>query len=56
MAMDMVEGLHYKLWMMGVLLKGLVNLFCNNISEVTNFPTTMSTLKKKPNVIAYHGT
>lgn len=55
-AVDMVEGLRYKLRMMGVPLDGPANLFCDNESVVTNSSTPESTLKKKHNAIAYHRT
>ena len=50
----MVEGLRYKLRMMGVGLNGPTNVFCDNESVVTNVTKPESTLKKKHNAIAYH--
>jgi hypothetical protein len=30
MAVEMIEGLHYKLQMMGILVVGVTNFFCDN--------------------------
>jgi hypothetical protein len=35
-AINMIEGLHYKLWMMGILLAGPTSIFCDNESVVKN--------------------
>ena len=51
---EMTEGLRYKLWMMGIEINGLTNVFCDNESVVTNTMRPKSTFKKKHNVIAYH--
>ena len=53
-ATEMVEGLRYKLRMMGVEVAGPTNVFCDNESVVMNATRPESTLKKKHNAIAYH--
>jgi hypothetical protein len=53
-AVEMIEGLHYKLQMMGVQVDGPTNVFCDNESVVKNSTRPESTLKKKHNAIAYH--
>ena len=53
-AVELVEGLRYKLRMMGVEVDGPTNLFCDNEAVVTNTTRPESTLKKKHNAIAYH--
>jgi len=53
-AVDLVEGLRYKLRMMGVEVDGPTNLFCDNEAVVCNSTKPESTLKKKHNSIAYH--
>ena len=53
-AVEMIEGLRYKLRMMGIEVDGPTNLFCDNESVVTNAGRPESTLKKKHNAIAYH--
>jgi hypothetical protein len=55
-AVDMVEGLRYKLRMMGVEIDAATNVFCDNESVVKNSANPESTLKKKHNAIAYHRT
>ena len=55
-AIEMVEGLRYKLRMMGVTIDGATNLFCDNDSVIKNSSNPESTLKKKHNAIAYHRT
>jgi len=50
----MLEGLRYKLRMMGIPIDGSTNAFCDNKSVVTNSTVPTSTLKKKHNSIAYH--
>ncbi|MGH7955040.1 MAG: Ty1/Copia family ribonuclease HI [Gloeomargaritales cyanobacterium] len=52
--MEMIEGLRYKLRMLGVPLDGPANGFCDNNSVVQNVSNPASTLKKKHNSIAYH--
>jgi hypothetical protein len=56
MAIDMIEGLCYKLQMMGILLTGPTSVFCDNESVDKNSTTPESTLKKHHNAIAYHWT
>ena len=53
-AVEMIEGLRYKLWMMGIKVDGSTNIFCDNESVVMNTTRPESTLKKKHNAIAYH--
>ena len=53
-AVEMIEGLRYKLRMMGVPLDGPADVFCDNESVVTNTTKPESTLKKRHNAIAYH--
>jgi hypothetical protein len=51
---EMLEGLRYKLRMMGVPIDEPTNTFCDNKSVVTNTTVPTSTLKKEHNSIAYH--
>jgi hypothetical protein len=53
-AEEMVEGLRYKLCMLGVPMEGATHVFCNNESVVKNSSRPESTLKKCHNAIAYH--
>jgi hypothetical protein len=53
-AIDMIEGLHYKLRMMGITLSGPTSVFCDNQSVVKNTTAPESGLKKRHNAIAYH--
>jgi hypothetical protein len=53
-AVELLEGLRYKIRMFGVPLEGAANLFCDNQSVVLNATVPSSTLKKKHNAIAYH--
>ena len=53
-AIDMIEGLRYKLRMMGIPILGPTSVFCDNESVVKNSTTPESTLKKRHNAIAYH--
>jgi hypothetical protein len=53
-AIDMIEGLRYKLRMMGIPLNGLTSVFCDNQSVVKNTTAPESVLKKRHNAIAYH--
>jgi hypothetical protein len=55
-AIDMIEGLRYKLRMMGIEVQGATNVFCDNEAVVRNSTRPESTLKKKHNAIAYHRT
>ena len=50
----MIEGLRYKLRMMGIPIDGLTNVFCDNAAVVRNSTALESVLKKKHNAIAYH--
>jgi hypothetical protein len=50
-AINMIEGLHYKLRMMGIPLIGSTSVFCDNESVVKN---STASLKKRHNAIAYH--
>jgi hypothetical protein len=51
---EMVEGLRYKLRMMGIEVSGPTAMLCDNESVVKNFTCPESTFKKKHNAIAYH--
>jgi len=51
---ELLEGLRYKLRMMGVPLKGYCKCNVDNMSVVKNASVPESTLKKKSNSIAYH--
>jgi hypothetical protein len=53
-AVEMIEGLRYKLRMMGVEIDGPTNMFCDNESVVANATKPDSVLKKKHCAIAYH--
>ncbi len=53
-AVELVEGLRYKLRMFGLPIDGPTNMYCDNGSIVTNCTKPESTLKKKHNAIAYH--
>jgi hypothetical protein len=53
-AVEMIEGLRYKLRMMGFPLAGPTSVLCNNQSVVTNASRPESTLSKMHNSIAYH--
>lgn len=53
-AAEMIEGLRYKLALMGVEVDGPTSVFCDNESVVKNSTKPESTLKKKHNAIAYH--
>lgn len=52
-AVEMIEGLRYKLQMMGIPIDGPTNTFCDNAAIVINSTAPKSTVKKK-NAIAYH--
>jgi hypothetical protein len=49
-AVEVIEGLRYKICMMGIGLDGATNVFCDNSSVVM----PESTLKRKHTSIAYH--
>ncbi len=53
-AVELIEGLRYKLRMFGIPIEGAKNVYCDNQSVVTNASHPESTLKKKHNSIAYH--
>ena len=55
-AIEMIEGLRYKLGMMGVPIEGLCYVFCNNNTVVINSKNPKSMLKKKHAAINYHCT
>ena len=53
-ATDLVEGLCYKLRMMGIPIDGPTNMFCDNQAVVKNTTMPESMLKKKHVSICYH--
>ena len=53
-AVDLIEGVRYKLRMMGIPLDGLTSLFCDNESVVKNSTAPESVLKKRHTAICYH--
>ena len=53
-AVEMVEGLRYKLRMMGVPIDGPCRIKADNMSMVKNSSVPESQLKKKSNSIAFH--
>jgi hypothetical protein len=53
-AVELIEGLRYKLRMFGIPIDGPTNVYCDNNSVVINSSKPESTLKKKHNAIAYH--
>jgi hypothetical protein len=53
-ATEMIEGLRYKLRMMGIPIDGAALLMCDNQSVVANSSRPDSMLTKKHNSIAYH--
>jgi hypothetical protein len=53
-AVELIEGLRYKLRMFGVPVDGPANVYCDNESVVLNSSRPESVLKKKHNAIAYH--
>lgn len=55
-AVEQIEGMRYKLRMMGIPLDGPTSVFCDNESVFKNSTAPESTLKKKHNSIAYHRT
>ena len=50
----LIEGLRYKLRMMGIDVVGPTNVLCDNESVVKNATRPESTLKKKHVAVAYH--
>ena len=53
-AVDVIEGLRYKLRMFGVDIDGPTNVFCDNEAVTKNCSIPESTLKKKHHSINYH--
>ena len=53
-AVELVEGLRYKLRMMGVPIDGPTHVKADNMSVIHNSSKPASTLKKKSNSIAFH--
>jgi hypothetical protein len=53
-AVDMMEGLRYKLRMMGIPLDGKTSVFCDNNGVVKNTMVPESPLLKKHVGICYH--
>ena len=53
-AVEQIEGLRYKLRMMGIDVVGPTNVLCDNESVVKNATRPESTLKKKHVAVAYH--
>ena len=53
-AVDLIEGLRYKLRMMGIPIDEATSVICDNESVFKNSTVPESTLKKKHNAIAYH--
>jgi len=53
-AIELIEGLRYKLRMFGVEIEGPTNIYCDNEAVVRNCSTPESVLKKKHHSIAYH--
>jgi hypothetical protein len=51
---ELVEGLRYKLRMMGIPIDGPCHIRADNMSVVRNSSQPESTLKKKSNSIAFH--
>ena len=49
-----LHGIHYKLHMMGVPIKGPSYVYGDNMSVVTNVSKPDWTLRKKSNLICYH--
>jgi hypothetical protein len=53
-SIDLIEGLRYKLRMMGVELDESTSIYCDNEAVVKSTTAPESTLKKKHNAICYH--
>ena len=53
-AIELVEGLRYKLRMMGIKIEAPTTVLCDNESAVKNTSRPESPIKKKHNSIAYH--
>ena len=53
-AVEMIEGLRYKLRMFGIPILGATNVYCDNEAVTKNCSIPESTLRKKHHSIAYH--
>jgi hypothetical protein len=53
-SIEMIEGLRYKLRMLGVPIDGGCNVFCDNNGVVLNTTVPESKLKKKHAAVNYH--
>jgi hypothetical protein len=53
-AVELIEGLRYKLRMFGIPIEGPADVFCDNESVVKSVQLPETTLHKKHNAIAYH--
>ena len=53
-SIDLIEGLRYKLRMMGIPIDATTSIYCDNEAVVTSTTAPESTLKKKHNAICYH--
>ena len=53
-AVEMIEGMRYKLRMFGVPIDGPCNVYCDNEAVYKNTAIPESTLRKKHHSIAYH--
>ena len=53
-AVEMIEGLRYKLRMFGIPVEGPANIYCDNEAVTKNTQVPESTLKRKHHSIAYH--
>ena len=53
-AIELVQGLRYKLRMMGVPLDGPTLMYCDNESVTKNASIPISTMSKKHDAICYH--
>jgi hypothetical protein len=53
-AVELIEGLRYKLRMFGIPIDGPTNVFCDNMAVVKNTSAPESPLKKKHMAISYH--
>ena len=53
-AIELIEGLRYKLRMFGIPIEGPADIYCDNEAVTKNCSIPESTLKKKHHSIAYH--
>jgi len=51
---ETLQGLNYKLHMMGIAISGPSYIYGDNMSVISNMQRPESTLKKKNNAICYH--